>query len=210
MIRSSILHKPASRQAFFEVNCAACHGRDADGSGLRASAMDEAKPRMLVNFDWINSRDDLRLIRSIKYGVGGTSMTPWGDQTNALQRLQLVMFIRSLSQEKKDRRIIEDAIYASFDRLDQQLEEYRALEYKGLEKVEMELKAVQEKKDLLYRKAKMGENSSKELLPLVDEELTLLATLHTLKNRDDRLHQLRDLLKKERELYLNLGLLFCN
>src|SRR5204862_5912000 len=84
---------------FFEKNCAVCHGKDADGAGTRAGIMVDAKPRMLINLDWLKSRDDLRLLRSIKYGVSGTAMTPWGDLTNALQRLQLVMYIRSLSQE---------------------------------------------------------------------------------------------------------------
>ena len=41
--------------------------------------MQDAKPRMLTNLDWENSRDDLRLLRSIKYGVPGTAMVPWGD-----------------------------------------------------------------------------------------------------------------------------------
>ena len=88
-------------EKFFLLNCAVCHGNEADGSGIRSQAMSEAKPRMLTNLDWINSRDDLRLLRSIKYGVPGTAMTPWGDLTNSLQRLQLVIFIRSLSDSKK-------------------------------------------------------------------------------------------------------------
>lgn len=84
---------------FFITNCAPCHGNEADGSGIRAEAMSDAKPRMLTNRDWLESHDDLRLLRSIKYGVAGTSMTPWGDLTSPLQRLQLVVFIRSLSGE---------------------------------------------------------------------------------------------------------------
>lgn len=85
---------------FFVENCAACHGKEGDGAGPRAEAMYEAKPRMLTNYDWIHSKDDIRLIQSIKYGVPGTSMTPWGDLTSSLQRLQLVMYIRSLSGDK--------------------------------------------------------------------------------------------------------------
>lgn len=92
-------------QDFFELNCAVCHGKEADGSGARASVMFDAKPRMLTNLDWIKTRDDLRLLRSIKYGVAGTSMTPWGDLTSSLQRLQLVIFIRTLSQEKEKEKL---------------------------------------------------------------------------------------------------------
>lgn len=103
---------------FFIENCAQCHGKEADGTGPRAETMGEAKPRMLTNLDWINTRDDLRLLRSIKYGVPGTSMTPWGDLTSSLQRLQLVVFIRHLSKTKKERRALTDALYESFDRMD--------------------------------------------------------------------------------------------
>ena len=71
-----------------------------DGTGIRAGVMEQAKPRILTNLDWLQIRDDLRLLRSIKYGVSGTAMTPWGDLTSAQQRLQLVIFIRSLSQKK--------------------------------------------------------------------------------------------------------------
>lgn len=100
---------------FFWTNCAPCHGKEADGAGLRAEAMHDAKPRMLTNLEWIHSHDDLRLLRSIKYGVPGTSMTPWGDQTNPLQRLQLVVFIRSLSRENEKRAWLRDALYRAFE-----------------------------------------------------------------------------------------------
>lgn len=101
-------------ERFFIENCAACHGKEGDGAGLRAEAMSEAKPRMFINVDWANSRDDLRLLRSIKFGVPGTAMTPWGDFTSGLQRLQLVMFIRSLSETAKERRMVLDALFGAF------------------------------------------------------------------------------------------------
>lgn len=100
---------------FFVENCAPCHGKEADGTGLRAENMTEAKPMNLTNYDWLKTRDDLRLLRSIKYGIPGTSMPPWGDFSNSLQRMQLVLFIRSLSENKRDRSAITDAIYNSFD-----------------------------------------------------------------------------------------------
>jgi mono/diheme cytochrome c family protein len=101
-------------QRFFFENCAPCHGKEGDGAGSRAEAMADAKPRMLTNLDWISSKDDISLLRSIKYGVPGTAMTPWGDLTSAKQRLQLVMFIRSLSKEGEKRRKLTDALYQAF------------------------------------------------------------------------------------------------
>lgn len=100
---------------FFLLNCAACHGAEADGAGTRAEAMNEAKPRMLVNLDWLESHDDLRLLRSIKYGIPGTSMTPWGDFSSSLQRLQTVIYIRSISQGKVQKRELEQVLYQIFN-----------------------------------------------------------------------------------------------
>lgn len=100
---------------FFILNCAFCHGTEADGAGIRAEAMNEAKPRMLVNLDWLESHDDLRLLRSIKFGIPGTSMTPWGDFSSSLQRLQVVIYIRSLSQGKAQKREMEHALYQIFN-----------------------------------------------------------------------------------------------
>lgn len=104
-----------SGRHLFILNCAPCHGTEADGAGLRAEVMSDAKPRMLTNLDWISSRDDLRLLRSIKYGVPGTAMTPWGDLTNSLQRLQMVIYIRSLTEIPKTRRLLNTALYQTFD-----------------------------------------------------------------------------------------------
>lgn len=112
-------------QAFFELNCAVCHGIEADGTGYRAGTMFDAKPRMLTNLHWVDTHDDLRLLRSIKYGVPGTSMIPWGDQTSSLQRLQLVIFIRSLSQTQLKRDELFNTLYSAFDNGDQQIEEAR-------------------------------------------------------------------------------------
>src|SRR5690606_18105074 len=41
---------------FFETNCAVCHGKEADGMGFRAGTMYDAKPRMLTNLHWIDTR----------------------------------------------------------------------------------------------------------------------------------------------------------
>lgn len=95
----------AQGEEFYRVNCATCHGTEGGGNGLRSTAMVEAKPRILTNLPWLGSRDDLRLLRSIKYGVPGTSMIAWGDMTTASQRMQLVIFIRELTrlQMQKER-----------------------------------------------------------------------------------------------------------
>lgn len=83
-------------------HCAHCHGRQGAGDGLRSVTMKEAKPRVLIHLPWIEKRDDLRLLRAIKYGVPGTSMISFADVTTAWQRLQLVAYVRSLTRERYD------------------------------------------------------------------------------------------------------------
>ena len=129
---------------FFITNCATCHGNEGSGSGLRATSMVEAKPRMLTNLPWIRTRDDLRLLRSIKYGVPGTSMIPWGDQTTAAQRMQLVMFIRDLTKPTLLQADLEDLLYEAYDRSQLPIQEARLADYKNLEQLKNNQKAIQQ------------------------------------------------------------------
>lgn len=189
-------------QEFFELNCAACHGREADGSGARASIMFDAKPRMLTNLDWIKTRDDMRLLRSIKYGVAGTAMTPWGDLTSSLQRLQLVMFIRSLSAEKEKRDALTSALYAAFGQDLSAVEELRIEEYPILDRLQEE-----------YGAAKavtmdLSEDSKKALEAKVasyQKQLEIEEKLQTAKARDQLLMDLKAALSKEKEIYQGIG-----
>lgn len=87
-------------KALYTEHCAHCHGSMGAGDGIRAVTMKEAKPRMLIHLPWISKRDDMRLLRAIKYGVAGTSMISFADVTTAWQRFQLVSYIRSLTEDK--------------------------------------------------------------------------------------------------------------
>lgn len=154
----------AAGERFFTMNCAVCHGQQADGAGTRADAMKEAKPRMLINLDWLQTRDDMRLLRSIKYGVPGTAMTPWGDMTNGLQRLQLVIYIRSLSAEKQLRDALAKQIYRSFDEANFLLDQARVAPADG-EKDSLYLAIKKE----VQKEQRAYEEAGKDLLPLLDE-----------------------------------------
>ncbi len=134
-------------EKFYLVNCATCHGKEGGGTGLRATSMVEAKPRMLTNLPWLRTRDDLRLMRSIKYGVPGTSMIPWGDMTTAAQRMQLVIFIRELTKNQILNDEFEEVLYDVFDSRILEIEQARITEYKQLENME---KTLQEEQEKLY------------------------------------------------------------
>lgn len=168
----------AGRRYFLE-NCAPCHGNEADGSSKRAEAMSDAKPRMLVNLDWIESRDDLRLLRSIKYGVPGTAMTPFGDFTSSLQRLQLVVYIRSLTKDKWNKRTLDDALYKAFDeRLEAAFENKDAYErlkkekeiYESIGKGFLNLK-VDHDFFQVYLDTIGNDKKENELLPLINAKI---------------------------------------
>lgn len=192
-------------KAFFELNCAVCHGKEADGSGLRAEAMHDAKPRMLTNLDWINTRDDLRLLRSIKYGVSGTSMTPWGDFTSSLQRMQLVMFIRSLSEPSDLRNKLSEAIYKAFDEADFRIEKARWIYYPQLATLEYKLEEIQKSRRNLYAKARQGAGAPKEAVDAYEQELEILAEINKLKGVDNVYLRMKANLKKERDLFDGIG-----
>lgn len=190
----------------FNLNCAVCHGKDADGRGTRSVAMEEAKPRMLTNLNWIESRDDLRLLRSIKFGVPGTSMTPWGDQTSSLQRLQLVMYIRSLSQEAKQRQKLTRLIYEIYDSPILATEEVRSKEYPLLEegKAKKEL-ASQEIQKILSDIAN-GKENKQALVEAYEKELELTKENQLFDQKDKVFKKFIENLKKEKKAVNELGL----
>lgn len=189
---------------FFELNCAACHGKEADGSGVRASVMFDSKPRMLTNLDWLKTRDDMRLLRSIKYGVAGTAMTPWGDLTSSLQRLQLVIFIRTLSLEKDKRDELTQALYAAFENDQSTVEELRIAEYPKLESIQKEDVATKTK-----RREQLATSADKDVtdmkVSLYQKQLELEQQLQKAKARDRILLDLKQLIAKERDIYFSIG-----
>jgi mono/diheme cytochrome c family protein len=190
---------------FFSLNCAVCHGNEADGSGARAQAMQEAKPRMLINLDWLNSRDDLRLLRSIKYGVPGTSMTPWGDLTSSLQRLQLVMFIRSLSENQSKKSQMDALIYKSYDESLLTIEHARANYSENLEKLRLDQKELEARQKRLEHFITEGKEDPQEGLQNYEQLLKLNQEIKQLEEKDQQLVALQTEVKKEKDLYQILG-----
>ncbi len=193
-------------QKFFLLNCAICHGNEGDGSGARGQAMQDAKPRMFTNLDWINSRDDLRLLRSIKYGVPGTSMTPWGDLTNSLQRMQLVMFIRRLSQEQKRRSILDTKLYQIFDTAQLVVENARVKLSIAIEQDKNREKEIQKRQKELENQVLQGKVSIPNDLKIYQQSLEITKRLQKLQEQDQQLIQLKNEIKHEKDIYQSLGL----
>jgi mono/diheme cytochrome c family protein len=193
-------------QKFFLLNCAVCHGNEADGSGVRGQTMREAKPRMLTNLDWISSRDDLRLLRSIKYGVPGTAMTPWGDLTNSLQRLQLVIFIRSLTEEKEKRDKLAQAIYQTFETAQLTIDNARIDGSQQIAQLQQEVKKLRAQQEELERKITEGRESPNAVLPIYEKNLDIERKIKKIQEQDQQMLQLKSLLKREQDLYFSIGI----
>lgn len=186
-------------ERYFVVNCAPCHGKEGAGTGLRSTSMVEAKPRMLTNLPWVRTRDDIRLLRSIKYGVPGTSMIPWGDQTTAAQRMQLVIFIRELTRNQLMREDLQVILYDVFDRKIPAIEQSRAKEYVELERSEDTLRKVQEK---LYETTDLAPETAGELYLKISELKKEIAQRKAL---DDLYVQLIFSIKEEKDIFQSIG-----
>lgn len=203
-------HNIKEGQKFFLTNCAACHGAEGDGSGLRAGTMSEAKPQMLTNLNWIRTRDDLRLLRSIKYGIPGTAMTPWGDFTTSLLRTQLVIFIRTLTQEQDQRAKLRTALYETFATAWQTIDAGRLTQSRLIQKQQQQF----DKALANYQQATAL--AEKGAAPLVDAvkayELYLSegVNLHREQVVDQKLIDLKTSIEKEKEIYQKMGVNLIN
>jgi mono/diheme cytochrome c family protein len=188
-------------QALFELHCAVCHGRDADGNSIRASAMYETKPRMLTNLNWLDTRDDLWLLSSIKYGVAGTAMTPWGDQTSSLQRLQMLMYIRSLTSKGEQQQHTRSRLYQIFDHNIQQINLARSAFGPSMNEQEKEYNHTHQ----LRLDAANNAQPAEKVAKLYQQELTLLAQLRRNEEHDARLQQLKKAVLDEKTLWEHLS-----
>lgn len=190
---------------YFNINCATCHGKEGDGAGNRAGQMQEAKPRMLTNLDWLDTRDDLRLLRSIKYGVMGTAMTPWGDQTSSLQRMQLVMYIRSLSKQSERRQELLKALYESYRETEIAIEQGRITMAPSLIKAQdavVNAIKTKEKADQHVQDEKGVAAAAKAY----QNQLLAEIQLKDVEKNDELLQKIRNQIDVERTLFEGLGM----
>lgn len=193
-------------KAFFDIYCSTCHGAEADGSGLRAAVMQDAKPRMLTNLDWLQAQDDLYLLRSIKYGVQGTSMNAWGDQTTSLLRMQLVIYIRSLSMDSKEQKRLSEVLYQTYDAAEFQMDAARVQEVQKIESLEKKLQEAKELQRKLFKNSQTQPALQIQAVEAYQQELKLSEEILREQKKDHLLIQVKEKLSQERKLYNNLGI----
>ncbi|MFB3813851.1 MAG: c-type cytochrome [Terriglobales bacterium] len=91
--------------------CARCHGDKGDGRGMTNLYLDPA-PRDLTKAAFMNSKPEERFLQSIKQGVPGTSMPPWGrmlsdEQVRGVLGYVFQNFVRGPRPELKPRKVPE-------------------------------------------------------------------------------------------------------
>jgi len=78
--------------------CARCHGENGDGKGMTYIYLDPA-PRDLTKTTFMINKPEERFLKSLKEGVPGTSMPPWGhvltdDQRQAVLNYVFATFVK--------------------------------------------------------------------------------------------------------------------
>jgi mono/diheme cytochrome c family protein len=89
--------------------CARCHGENGDGKGVTYLYLDPA-PRDLTKAGFMNSKPQERFLKSLKEGVPGTSMPPWGraltdDQRSGVLAYVFEKFVREPRKELKEHKV---------------------------------------------------------------------------------------------------------
>ena len=89
------LNKPPqfkSGEEIYKGICQRCHGENGDGKGMIYLYIDPA-PRDLTKVGFMNSKPPERFLTSVKDGVPGTSMPPWGHVLTDEQRQAVLDYV---------------------------------------------------------------------------------------------------------------------
>jgi len=82
-------------RAIYLERCQLCHGRFADGRGVRRSDL-PTRARDLTNPDWQGQVSDRRLYATIAAGHQGTAMPAWRGTLEAREIWSVVAYLRTL------------------------------------------------------------------------------------------------------------------
>lgn len=83
----------------FQTSCAMCHGAEGKGDGVAGASLNP-KPRNLVEGKWKKGGTSLGLYDVIQNGIPGGSMAAWKSSIKKGDRWALVVYIRSITQNK--------------------------------------------------------------------------------------------------------------
>jgi mono/diheme cytochrome c family protein len=81
-----------SPEEIYKGICARCHGEKGDGKGMTYIYLDPA-PRDLTKTTFMINKPEERFLKSLKDGVPGTSMPPWGRVLTDDQRRAVLNYV---------------------------------------------------------------------------------------------------------------------
>jgi mono/diheme cytochrome c family protein len=77
-------------QAVFDSNCAACHGKAGDGSGLPGAAN-------FTDASFVRGKTPAQFFRSIRDGITGGAMPAWGDKLTEMEMWDVLYYERAFA-----------------------------------------------------------------------------------------------------------------
>ena len=90
----------AAGEAVYEVHCAECHGDNGDGRGFAVASLPVPVPPTDFTRERLSVEASMRTLRN---GVPGTSMAPWGDRLNSGEMEAVSHYLRSLFEVEGNR-----------------------------------------------------------------------------------------------------------
>ncbi|MEQ1884784.1 MAG: c-type cytochrome [Bryobacteraceae bacterium] len=96
----------------YKALCERCHGDKGDGHGQIAIYLDPY-PRDLTKAGFMNSKSYDRLVKSIREGVGGTSMPAWGNILNDQQARAVLDYVLATYTKEPRRELKPKTVPAS-------------------------------------------------------------------------------------------------
>ena len=103
MTRTSTAPNMTPEQTF-QTLCARCHGEKGKGNGPNAIYLDPA-PRDLTRAEFMATKPQMRLMASVRDGVAGTSMPPWGKTLTDAQIQGVLDYVWAQYVKEKPRQI---------------------------------------------------------------------------------------------------------
>jgi hypothetical protein len=117
------------------------------------------------------------------------------------------MFIRTLSQEREKRLQLDQTLYQTFDTAQVLIEEARIMGNQKLKELLLKEQQLSQQQKNLVKAVRENGEASEKALNMYQERLNLEQEIKTIKGKDELFVDLKLLIKQERDLYFNLGVI---
>ncbi len=104
--------QPSRGMLVYREHCALCHGLDGAGNTPLGRVL-EPRPRDFTDLRVMAAIEDTRLIKSIREGVPGTAMAPWGKVLGEREILEVAAYIKGFIPPEKRELPLEEVLLLS-------------------------------------------------------------------------------------------------